>query len=272
MFKESDIKIEIDFLEKYLERVSAELEQLKKLVPEGCRLRAAKHGAGYQYFIRERGCEINGKYIKKKNRNIAVTLAQIEYDELLLTALQETLEGIKKYKTTLVNDPFISAFEKLTLGKRELVTPPFISDESYILNWKNQQYERLEFKEDFPEYYTRQGLRVRSKSEVIIADMLDEFEIPFLYEKPLCFNSITLHPDFTLLNIKERRELYWEHFGIMDDMDYRNNAFLKIRNYESNGLYQSTSLIWTFETGKYPINTKVIRKMIKKLKKELGYG
>ena len=69
MFKESDIKIEIDFLEKYLERVSAELEQLKKLVPEGCRLRAAKHGAGYQYFIRERGCEINGKYIKKKNRN-----------------------------------------------------------------------------------------------------------------------------------------------------------------------------------------------------------
>ena len=58
---------------------------------------------------------------------------------------------------------------------------------------------------------------------------------------------------------------------MMYDMDYRNNAFFKIRNYESNGLYQNDSVIWTFETGKYPLNIREIRKMVAKMKDNLGY-
>ena len=58
---------------------------------------------------------------------------------------------------------------------------------------------------------------------------------------------------------------------MMDDMDYRNNAILKIRKYESNGLYQYDSVIWSFETGSNPLNTRETRKMIKRLKKKLGY-
>ncbi len=114
-------------------------------------------------------------------------------------------------------------------------------------------------------------MRVRSKSEVIIADILDETGIPFLYEKPLKIKSGVTHPDFTMLDISKRREIYWEHFGMMDDIDYRNNAFLKIKNYEASGLYQHDSMIWTFETSKYPINTKEIRRMIVGLKRTLGY-
>ena len=70
-------------------------------------------------------------------------------------------------------------------GKRKLVKPHFISDEEYIKTWKAQKYEGLPFKENSPEYYTKRGLRVRSKSEILIADMLDEMSIPFFYEKPL---------------------------------------------------------------------------------------
>ena len=76
---------------------------------------------------------------------------------------------------------------------------------------------------------------------MIIADILDEFSVPFLYEKPLQLRGGIVHPDFTLLNIRERREIYWEHFGIMDDTDYRNNAFQKLRNYEASGFKQPRS-------------------------------
>ena len=58
---------------------------------------------------------------------------------------------------------------------------------------------------------------------------------------------------------------------MMDDREYRDNAFQKIREYEANGLYQSKSVIWTFETGKYPMNTRDIRNMIRVLSQELGY-
>ena len=80
-----------------------------------------------------------------------------------------------------------------------------------------------------------------------------------------------MHPDFTLLNIKERKEVYWEHFGMMDDREYRDEALMKIREYESNGYYQFNSVIWTFESVKYPINTKVIRDLLISLLVSFGY-
>ena len=129
----------------------------------------------------------------------------------------------------------------------------------------------MPFKENSPEYYTKRGLRVRSKSEILIADMLDEMSIPFFYEKPLQLKRRIVHPDFTLLDIKERKEVYWEHFGMMDDRDYRDEALLKIREYESNDLYQYDSVIWTFESGKCPMNTRDIRNMVRALSEVLGY-
>ena len=129
----------------------------------------------------------------------------------------------------------------------------------------------MEFRDIEKEYYTKSGLRVRSKSELIITEMLDEEGIPYCYEKPLKLGGKTVHPDFTLLNITERKEVYWEHFGMMDDLEYRNNAFLKMREYENNGMYQFDSVVWTFETYKYPINTKTVRSMVKVLREKLGY-
>ena len=212
----------------------------------------------------------NGVYLKKENMDLAIKLAQIEYDEKLIVILKNAIKSMAKFEAEWLDDPFEAATNKMIDGKKVLVNCHFVSDELYVSNWKSQKYERLSFKEDYPEYYTRQGLRVRSKSEVIIADILDEMGIPFLYEKPLNLKGVTVHPDFTLLNMKERKEVYWEHFGMMDDMDYRNNAFNKIRNYESNGFYQHDSLICTFETGKNPMNTRDVRNMVRALRKLLG--
>ena len=140
----------------------------------------------------------------------------------------------------------------------------------YVENWISTPYEVLQKFEKPTGFYSDNNEQMRSKSEVIIADILDEIEIPFLYEKPLKLKSGIIHPDFTLLNIKERKEVYWEHFGMMDDIEYRNNAFYKIRQYESSGLYQYDSVIWTFETARNPINTKEVRNMVTRLKKIIG--
>ena len=268
---EKEIESRIKFLETSLRKTEDELERIKILVPDGTKLRSIKYGSEYQYFMRKDGLGSNGEYIKKRDRKTAEVLAQIEYDEKLSAILKKNMSDLVKHKSALTEDPFATALNKMALGKRILVKPFYVSDEEFIMNWKNQTYEGVPFKDDYPEFYTRQGLRVRSKSEVIIADILDELSIPFLYEKPLQLKSGTTHPDFTLLNLRERRERIWEHFGMMDDADYRNNAFNKIRNYESSGFYQHDSLIWTFETGKHPLNTKEIRRMILGLKRSLGY-
>lgn len=244
------------------------MEKISPLVPEGASLRVIQRGEGYQYFMRHCGSKPTGDYIQKKNRKTAETLAQIEYDRKLIKNIKQRIEGLKRL-CFIPTDPFDHTLDQMVSGKRELIQPYRVSDETYISEWKNKDYIRLGFDEKAPEYYTRQGLRVRSKSEVIIADILDEMSVPFLYEKPLQIGSATVHPDFTLLNIRERREMYWEHFGMMDDMEYRNNAFQKMRKYEST--FRRSSLIWTFETERFPLNTKAVRNMITDMKADLGY-
>ncbi len=271
MIRDKDIEKEISVLEEKLQKIKDELEEIRESVPKGTKLRAFRHNYGFQYYVRRLGERNNGKYIKSRDIKLALVLAQIEYDEKLSEKLQEKIEVLMLCKECGMNSFFETVLEQMSPGKQVLVHPHFTSDKDFINQWSQQKYEGLPFKEGYPEYYTRKGLRVRSKSEVIIADILDELSIPFLYEKPLQLKKKTVHPDFTLLNIKERNEVYWEHFGMMDDRDYRDEALLKIREYEANGLYQHNSVIWTFESGKYPINTRDIRKMIKNICDALGY-
>jgi hypothetical protein len=75
---------------------------------------------------------------------------------------------------------------------------------------------------------------VRSKSEVIIANMLFDRDIPFQYETPLqAPDGTTVLPDFT---IKWRGETwYWEHDGMLNLEKYRNRQEVKHAWYKKYG-------------------------------------
>jgi hypothetical protein len=87
---------------------------------------------------------------------------------------------------------------------------------------------------------------VRSKSEVIIANMLFERGIPFKYEVPLFAPDGTFYlPDFTITWNGE--EWYWEHLGLMEDENYRNRwNTVKKPWYEK---YFSGRFVTTIESG-----------------------
>ena len=74
------------------------------------------------------------------------------------------------------------------------------------------------------------SLMVRSKSEVIIANMLCERKIPFTYEMPRPAPDGTFYlPDFTVLWNGER--WFWEHWGLMEKEEYRNHRETKVQWY-----------------------------------------
>lgn len=60
-----------------------------------------------------------------------------------------------------------------------------LKQEEFIKNWEKKEYEGKSFFMGCPEYYTTKGERVRSKSEVIIADSLYRANVPYRYEYPL---------------------------------------------------------------------------------------
>jgi exodeoxyribonuclease V alpha subunit len=80
-------------------------------------------------------------------------------------------------------------------------------------------------------YGTLTPYMVRSKSEVIIANMLFERDITFRYETKLTAPDGTFYlPDFTLTWKGEK--WYWEHWGLMEEEEYRNHRDTKKQWYE----------------------------------------
>jgi hypothetical protein len=97
---------------------------------------------------------------------------------------------------------------------------------------------------------------VRSKSEVIIANMLFERDIRFKYETVLTAPDGTFYlPDFTIIWSGEH--LYWEHWGRMDDEKYRNHRTEKVKWYKKNF---PDRLIETFESSTLSTDADVLIK------------
>ncbi|MBR3260594.1 MAG: hypothetical protein IKF95_04515 [Firmicutes bacterium] len=191
-------------------------------------------------------------------------LAQKEYDEKVLkyarTELNSLNKLIRRYEIGTAED----IYENLPPARRALVTPIFIPDDQFVKNWLAQQYEGLGFEEGAPEFYAESGLRVRSKSEIGIANKYDELQIPMLFERPLKLKGWkTVYPDFTLLNVRLRKEFIHEHLGKMDDPEYAEENVAKINAYEKNGYYPGKNLILTFETKGNPFDVRKIEDIAK---------
>ena len=93
--------------------------------------------------------------------------------------------------------------------------------------------------------------------------MLEYYEIPYKYECPLYLEGAGIvRPDFTCLNVVRRREMVWEHLGMMDNIAYANKNTQKISHYEENGFVVGENMILTFETSGVPISTHIIRMKI----------
>ncbi len=248
--------------EKYLLQIKNEKEQALTEVPEGT-LRLCTHEKNTQYYHRKDPKDFNGVYIREKDIELAQRLAQKDYDRKVLGATEKELNAIKKYLSSF---PAICAeqiYQSLHKGRQKLITPICETDEEYVQNWEMVEYKGKEFHEGAPEFYTTKGERVRSKSELIIADLLEKEGVPYRYEYPIYLKGLgKIYPDFTVLNVRKRKTIYWEHLGMMDDFEYVERALKKIATYEQNGIFPGENLVLTYETRTNPINQKMIMLMI----------
>ena len=232
--------------------------------PEGT-LRISKKCNHYQYYLRHGKDDIHGKYLNTKQLPTAKKLAQKDYDKRLLKVLEEQLKAIEQFLKNY--DPYapMKVYEKLSDPRKALVTNEFLTDEEYIKHWLDQPYKKMGFKADAPEFYTSKGERVRSKSEVLIADALARHGIPYLYEFPVYEDGIiAAAPDFKCLNVRQRQDYYWEHLGMLDDEVYADNNVKKLNKYTMNQDFDETKLILTAETKKHPLNTRIIEEKIRR--------
>ena len=75
---------------------------------------------------------------------------------------------------------------------------------------------------------TARGEAVRSKSEVIIANLLHAKGVEYRYEEPLEIDGVTKYPDFTIEDDNTGETYYWEHLGLLSDEGYRQRWSEKV--------------------------------------------
>lgn len=94
---------------------------------------------------------------------------------------------------------------------------------------------------------TIRGEMVKSKSEVIVANILERMNIEYFYEKPLNICGKTYIPDFTLRY--QGRIAYLEHLGMLNDKEYKNSWHNKKENYENAEISESLGNLIITEDG-----------------------
>lgn len=264
-----------------LKEAQTQLTRNVKNQPGGHLRVSQKANSRPQYYHYTSPDDLTGKYICKKNINFAKTLAQKDYNEDVIVQIQKEITALEKYLSQTGCD-HTNFYNALCPARRELITPVTLTDEQYANRWQAASWAGRPFSPDAPLLYTARGERVRSKSEVIIADTLYRHKIPYRYEYPLplpkCTKGkvrgdsgkfpphstavTTFYPDFLCLNVRTRAEFFWEHFGLMDDPDYSKNAAGKVRLYTENGIIPGRRLIITMETQEEPLSTRVIENLI----------
>ena len=191
------------------------------------------------------------KYLRQNQYKIVTQLAQNSYDANLQSCAEKELQIINTFLQQYPKIPADKLFERLNKNRKAIVDPLYPTDQAVISNFLNNKPVASDYRPEGLTQKTENGELVRSKSEVLIANYLLHANVPYIYELPIVLDNRIIHPDFTVLNVRTREILYWEHLGMMDNKEYIVSAQQSLsQNHEQlwipaeRGYAASNSMKW----------------------------
>ena len=261
-----DLRIELEKQLKQLDQYFsvAEKRVKKSRGVEKCTIQTSTRKNGYQYYMVEEGRRC---YVRSADVDSVRRIVQKDYDELLYKELLNMRQSMRRFLKHY--DPYLvtKAYSNLADARKPLVSPLIPTDEQYVEAWYLQHQGDQNTYPEKGVYLTARGEGVRSKSEKIIADLFDKHGIPYSYEPRLeLAEGQCVFPDFAVLNVRRRKTMYWEHFGLISDEEYAKKTCQKLALYEENGLMIEGDVLFSMESENRPLN---VRRLEEKMKKYL---
>ncbi len=240
----------VDNIENYILSDKSKLKEIFSKTKSGLTIQILKKtGISSTDLMKQIYQEIlEGKITNKKSipKCLFVNSNQEELDSNSINTISKELQKRKCYKYDLL-DSLKGLLESY--------------DNSLNFHKKIGEYLNVSNFEMGKIHITEKGDFVRSKSEVIIANILYRSELYYKYEEPLYYNdNQCIVPDFTI-HINNKK-YYLEHLGLLDKKDYKNHWIEKKSIYERMGL--SDYLITTEES---PNLSKIIDDIVDRIKK-----
>ncbi|MFC5871006.1 AAA family ATPase [Chryseobacterium arachidis] len=198
----------------------------------------------------------------------------------------KTLVVINGKSALLSKELLYTAFSRQKDGLKILSDLPIAELLKYSNDWYSdtkQRYTDLFEKPDIVEiqstkqkryfeekliHKTVRGEMVRSKSEVIVANIIDKMGIDYTYEELLTIKGKNYLPDFTLRY--QGRTAYLEHLGMLGNILYKAHWKEKQSSYEESGISEQIgNLIITQDGLDGSLDSKIIEDSINKWKNNI---
>ena len=261
------------YMENYREKLKNQLKEIDVLIVKSNKnllkfqnvpkrlVKASKSNGCYQYYWIDK--EAKKKiYITKEHKEELRKTVQRDYEFEVNKKLKILKRRLSDFLRIYDIDEIEKVYSNLSEARKQLITPIADTKEEFAKKWESVKYEPMAINDNI-EFVSANGVKVRSKSELIIANMLEKNGVCYRYEYPITLKGLgTVRPDFFCLNKRTGKEYVWEHFGMMDNIAYANKNINKIQIYEQNGFLAGKNLIMTFESSMYPLNSSTIKSMI----------
>jgi hypothetical protein len=113
---------------------------------------------------------------------------------------------------------------------------------------------------------TEKGHLVRSKSELVIANMLFQSGVDYEYERVLegTVEPGRLRPDFSFVTA-DGDLIVWEHLGMLQREDYRKGWDWKRKWYETNGFALAKTLFTSEDDERGGLDSETLRNTVSKI-------
>ncbi len=105
----------------------------------------------------------------------------------------------------------------------------------------------IAFMEPDRKLITLRGEEVRSKSELLIANILYLENIMYFYESTFRIGGESIVPDF-VIPLKDGKYVIWEHLGLLEQDQYQRRWAWKKNLYTKNNYVENLNLIITKDT------------------------
>ena len=255
----------LDTVQAYLAQFRLQFELVTKRLkaaPEGS-LKIVRKGCRSELYHRTTKSDLEGTYLNKTHLSLAKNLAQKDYDTRAAKILHKKIKLLAAIEKAYTQNDLEHLYDSYPPKVQQFIKALAISQTEYSKRWEAVTYKGRPFDNTTTTYISDKGERVRSKSELIIANALFHSKIPYRYEYPILIKGAgEFHPDFLCLNPHTGNEILWEHFGLMDNEDYRNNAISKLAKYSEAGFVPGKNFIYTMETNAVPLNSRFVKRII----------
>lgn len=169
------------------------------------------------------------KFKTSLKRRLVINLSSKELSDVQLKIMTDDIATKKSYKHALLNC-FVDMLEKVSADKLHQEIALYLGADKFNLKKIHQ---------------TADGNFVRSKSEVIIANLLHAAGMNYRYEEPLHYDGGKILPDFTIY-LSNGRKIFWEHIGMLGVEDYDRRWAEKLNVYEK---FFAGQIRKTYESG-----------------------